>query len=71
MTFEQIYGNLSHYASTVMKLKGIHRTNYLPDCLQIGFMSLWEQLIEDNDFLADKTRQQAVFFFWHVTRFPT
>ena len=62
MTFEQIYDNLAHYASNVMKSKGIHRTNYLPDCLQIGFMSLWEELITDNQFLADKTRQQAVFF---------
>lgn len=62
MTFEQIYDNLVHYASNVMKSKGIHRTNYLPDCLQIGFMSLWKELIEDNQFLADKTRQQAVFF---------
>jgi len=40
ITFEQIYDNLEHYASNVMKSKGIHRTNYLPDCLQIGFMSL-------------------------------
>lgn len=56
MTFEQIYDNLVRYASNVMKSKGIHRMNYLLDCLQIGFMSLWEQLINDNQFLSDKTR---------------
>jgi hypothetical protein len=45
-----------------MKGKGIHRTNYLPDCIQHGFMALWLELTENKDFLADKTRQQAVFF---------
>lgn len=61
-TFEQIYGDLAHYATNVMKGKGIHRTNYLPDCIQHGFMALWLELSENKDFLAQKTRQQAVFF---------
>jgi hypothetical protein len=25
-------------------------------------MALWLELVEDNNFLAQKTRQQAVFF---------
>jgi hypothetical protein len=45
-----------------MKGKGIHRTNYLPDCIQHGFMALWLELVEDNSFLEQKTRQQAVYF---------
>ena len=61
-TFREIYDNLAHYASNVMKSKGIHRTNYLPDCIQHGFMSLWLELAEDNDFLANKDRRQAAFF---------
>jgi hypothetical protein len=61
-TFEQIYDNLAHYVANVMKGKGIHRTNYLPDCIQHGFMALWLELSENQDFLTDKTRQQAVFF---------
>jgi hypothetical protein len=61
-TFEQIYDNLAHYVTNVMRGKGIHRTNYLPDCIQHGFMALWVELVENQDFLARKTRQQAVFF---------
>ena len=61
-TFQQIYDNLAHYATNVMKGKGIHRTNYLPDCIQHGFMALWLELVEDKDFVAQRTRQQAVFF---------
>lgn len=61
-TFQQIYDNLAHYATNVMKLKGIHRTDYLPDCIQHGFMALWLELVDDHTFLAQKTRQQAAFF---------
>ncbi len=62
LTFEQIYDDLARYVTNVMKGKGIHRTNYLPDCIQHGFMALWLELVENRDFLAHKTRQQAVFF---------
>ncbi len=62
LTFQQIYDNLAHYVTNVMKGKGIHRTNYLPDCIQHGFMALWLELSENKNFLIDKTRQQAVFF---------
>jgi len=61
-TFRQIYDDLAHYASNVMKSYGIHRTSHLPDCLQNGFMALWVQLTQDNDFLARKSRQQTVYF---------
>lgn len=61
-TFREIYDNLAHYASNVMKSKGIHRTNYLPDALQHGFMALWLELVEDPNFLANRDRRQAVFF---------
>ncbi|MBE2271226.1 MAG: hypothetical protein IAE80_23530 [Anaerolinea sp.] len=60
-TFDQIYDNLAFYASNVMKNFGI-RPHELPDCLQIGFMVLWETLTQQPDFLAQKTRRQAVFF---------
>jgi hypothetical protein len=62
LTFQQIYNDLAHYVTNVMKGKGIHRTNYLPDCIQHGFMALWLELSANKDFLAQKTRQQAVFF---------
>lgn len=61
-TFRQIYDNLAHYASNVMKSYGIHRTRHLPDCLQEGFMALWVALSKDNEFLSKKSRRQAVFF---------
>ena len=61
MTFQQIYDNLAHYVSNVMKNFGVLPYE-LPDCLQIGFMALWETLIQQRDFLAEKTRKQTVFF---------
>lgn len=69
LTFEQVYDDLAHYVTNVMKGKGIHHTNYLPDCIQHGFMALWLELSENKDFLAQKTRQQAVFLFWRDARF--
>jgi hypothetical protein len=66
LTFQQLYDDLAHYVTNVMKGKGIHRTNYLPDCIQHGFMALWLELSENKDFLTDKTRQQAVFFCYAV-----
>jgi len=70
VTFQQIYDDLAHYVTNVMKGKGIHRTNYLPDCIQHGFMALWLELSENNDFLAQKTRQEAVFLFWRGAKSP-
>lgn len=63
MTFQQIYDDLAHYASNVMKNFGVLEDE-LPDCLQIGFMALWETLVEQHDFLAEKTHKQTVFFIW-------
>jgi hypothetical protein len=61
LTFEQLYDDLAHYASNVMKRNGFH-PHEIPECLQIGFMVLWETLSEQHDFLLQKTRRQAVFF---------
>ena len=61
MTFQQIYDDLAHYASNVMKNFGVLPYEF-PDCLQIGFMALWETLSAQCDFLAEKTRKQTVFF---------
>lgn len=61
LTFQQIYDDLAHYASNVMKNFGVFEDE-LPDCLQFGFMVLWETLVEQRDFLAEKTRKQTVFF---------
>ena len=30
LSFQQLYDDLAHYVTNVMKGKGIHRTNYLP-----------------------------------------
>lgn len=38
------------------------RPQEIPECLQNGFMVLWETLVQQPDFLAEKTRRQAVFF---------
>ncbi|MCK6580916.1 MAG: hypothetical protein L6Q98_22725 [Anaerolineae bacterium] len=61
LTFQQIYDDLAHYASNVMKNFGV-MPDELPDCLQIGFMALWETLVEQRDFLVQKSRKQTVFF---------
>lgn len=61
LTFQQIYDDLAHYASNVMKRNGF-RPHEIPECLQNGFMVLWEMLVAQRDFLKEKTRRQAVFF---------
>jgi hypothetical protein len=61
MTFEHIYDDLAHYASNVMKCNGLC-PDEIPECLQIGFMVLWETLTGQHDFLLQRTRRQAVFF---------
>jgi len=61
LTFHQIYDDLVHYASNVMKRNGF-RPHEIPECLQNGFMVLWETLAAQRDFLKEKTRRQAVFF---------
>ncbi len=60
-SFEQIHENLAHYASNVMQNFGIYGDE-LTECLQIGFVALWETLVAEPDFLAEKTRKQTVFF---------
>lgn len=55
MMFEQISGDLAHYASNVMKCNGF-RPHEIPECLQIGFMVLWETLVQQHDFLTRNGR---------------
>ncbi|MBW4438510.1 MAG: hypothetical protein KME04_15320 [Pleurocapsa minor GSE-CHR-MK-17-07R] len=61
LTYPQIYDDLAHYASNVMKNFSI-TPDELPDCQQVGFIALLETLTQDHDFLADKSRKQTVFF---------
>jgi hypothetical protein len=60
-TSAQLYNDLVEYATNVMKCNGLQSHEW-PECLQIGFTALLETLKSQYDFLADKTRQQAVFF---------
>lgn len=60
-TSVQLYDDLIEYAANVMKRNGL-QPNERPECLQIGFTALLETLKSKHEFLADKTRQQAVFF---------
>ncbi|MGI8932512.1 MAG: hypothetical protein ACR2FS_00410, partial [Phormidesmis sp.] len=60
-TRAQMYDDLVEYAANVMKRNGL-QPHERPECLQIGFTALLETLKSQHDFLADKTRQQAVFF---------
>jgi hypothetical protein len=70
MTFEQIHDDLAHYASNVLKSYGV-LPHQLPDCLQNGFMALWETLSAQHEFLAQKTRRQAVFFILARSKIST
>jgi hypothetical protein len=70
LTFDQIYDDLAHYASNVMKRNGF-RPHEIPECLQNGFMVLWETLVQQHDFLAEKTRRQAVFFIMARSKIST
>jgi hypothetical protein len=60
-TSAQLYDDLVEYATNVMKRNGL-QPDERPECLQIGFTALLETLKTQHVFLADKTRQQAVFF---------
>src|SRR5688500_2570687 len=60
-TSAQLYDDLVEYAAIVMKRNGL-QSDERPECLQIGFTALLETLKSQHEFLADKTRQQAVFF---------
>ncbi len=60
-TSAQLYDDLVEYARNVMKGNGLQH-HERPECLQIGFTALLETLKKQHDFLADKNRQQAVFF---------
>jgi len=75
LTFDQIYHDLAHYASNVMKRNGF-RPREISECLQNGFMVLWETLVQQHDFLAEKTRRQSrrpadrrSFSLWRGARF--
>lgn len=57
LTFQQLCDDLAHYVTNVMKGKGIHRTIYLPDCIQHGFMALWPELSK-NKSLYQNWREQ-------------
>lgn len=43
-TFQEIYDDLTHYVSNVMKRNGF-RPHEIPECLQNGCMVLWEMLV--------------------------
>jgi hypothetical protein len=60
-TSAQLHDDLVEYAVNVMKRNGL-QSHERPECLQIGFAALLVTLKEQHQFLADKTRQQAVFF---------
>jgi hypothetical protein len=60
-TSTQLYGDLVEYAANVMKRNGL-QPHERTECLQIGFTALLETLKSQHNFLADKARQQAVFF---------
>lgn len=57
----QLYDDLVEYAANVMKRNGLQPDERL-ECLQTGFAALLSTLKSQHDFLAGKSRQQAVFF---------
>ncbi len=56
-SYNEIYDNLAHYASNVMKRFGL-RPHEIPDCLQIGFTVLWETLVQQPDWTGSRTARQ-------------
>ncbi|MDX2140900.1 MAG: hypothetical protein SF123_22640 [Chloroflexota bacterium] len=70
LTFEQIHADLTHYATSVLKSYNAP-FHELEDCLQNGFMALWETLTTQRDFLTEKTRRQAVFFILARSKIST
>ena len=73
LTFDQLYQKTSRTVGFVMRdIHGMTNPEDIDDCMQSGYLKVWQQLQEDPDYFFDKPKRyivQAVVFRSKAQRF--
>lgn len=68
LTFEQIAEDISPRAAKMLIRQYRVWAQDMPDCLQNGLMYIWQQLVEDRQFLAKTTIRDAAIIVCHRSK---
>jgi hypothetical protein len=68
LTFEQIADDISPRAAKMLIRQYRVWPQDMPDCLQNGLMYIWQQLVEDRQFLAKMTIRDAAIIVCHRSK---
>lgn len=73
LTFEQLYHKTSRIVGSVMRgVYGMTNPEDIDDCMQAGYLKVWQHLQQDPDYFVDKPKRyivQAVVFRSKAQRF--
>ena len=73
VTFEQLYQKTSRIVGSIMRdVHGMTNPEDIDDCMQAGYLKVWQQLQKDPDCFVDKPKKyivQAVVFRSKAQRF--
>src|SRR3989304_4419417 len=73
LTFEQLYQKTSRIVGAIMRdAHGMTNPEDIDDCMQAGYLKVWQQLQKDPECFADKPKKyivQAVVFRSKAQRF--
>jgi hypothetical protein len=68
LSFEQISEDISPRAARMLIRQYRVWPQDMPDCLQNGLMYIWQQLVEDHEFLAKMTVRDAAIVVCHRSK---
>ncbi|NJL55318.1 hypothetical protein HC928_09135 [bacterium] len=68
LSFEQISEDISPRAAKMLIYQYRVWPQDMPDCLQNGLMYIWQQLVEDHEFLAKMTVRDAAIVVCHRSK---
>jgi hypothetical protein len=68
LSFEQISEDISPRAAKMLIRQYRVWAQDMPDCLQNGLMYIWQQLVEDHEFLAKMTVRDAAIVVCHRSK---
>lgn len=68
LSFEQISEDISPRAAKMLIRQYRVWPQDMPDCLQNGLMYIWQQLVEDHEFLAKMTVRDAAIVVCHRSK---
>lgn len=68
MSFERISEDISPRAAKMLIRQYRVWPQDMPDCLQNGLMYIWQQRVEDHDFLANMTARDAAIVVCHRSK---